>query len=394
MRSLPTLLALLLATALVAAGCGGGDDNKKTESTAKPKPATAAQTDTAPAQAAGCKKVPTPKPKPEGKLSKPTTKLDPSKTYTATVDTSCGTFDIASTSSRRRRPRLPSPRWRDKRFYDDTVFHRISRASSIQGGDPTGTAQGGPGYNVAEAPPKDVTYTARDVAMAKTEIEEPTGTSGSQFFVVAAPARRPVLAAPTTRSSGKDSKGMDVVQAIAVPTGSTDQPLDPVVIQSVGSRARRAKLTRRAACAPRIASSSGGAARTGRARRARRPRGSAEQQAAGDPDPAEGQRDQLDDPQTEGEHADDEAEQIRSRGGAARMLDPGGGATRPMKRRRGAGGRVGGVLAEALDGVLEVSGRRSASASEALAMRRSCIRSCGRAAAIAFWKWARAALAS
>ena len=57
----------------------------------------------------------------------------------------------------------------------------------IQGGDPTGTGTGGPGYTVTEPPPQDTTYAKGLVAMAKTAVEPP-GASGSQFFVVTAPA--------------------------------------------------------------------------------------------------------------------------------------------------------------------------------------------------------------
>jgi peptidyl-prolyl cis-trans isomerase B (cyclophilin B) len=233
MRSLSTLLALVLASVLVAAGCGSSD-KPKTQSTAKPKPATAAQTDTAPAQKVGCQKVPAPKAKAEGKLSKPTATLDASKTYTATVDTSCGTFDIVLDVKQAPKTSASFASLADKKFYNDTTFHRVIQGFVDQGGDPTGTGNGGPGYKVVEAPPKSIQYTQGVVAMAKTQIED-DGTSGSQFFVVAGPdAQLP----PQYALLGKVSKGMDVVQAInAVPTGPTDQPLDPVVIKSITVKA-------------------------------------------------------------------------------------------------------------------------------------------------------------
>jgi peptidyl-prolyl cis-trans isomerase B (cyclophilin B) len=70
-----------------------------------------------------------------------------------------------------------------KGFFDGTRFHRIVPGFVIQGGDPTATGQGGPGYTVRDVPPSDAAYTKGVVAMAKTE-SEPPGTSGSQFFVV------------------------------------------------------------------------------------------------------------------------------------------------------------------------------------------------------------------
>jgi peptidyl-prolyl cis-trans isomerase B (cyclophilin B) len=223
------LPALALVLVLAAAGCG--ESKKKTASTqASTSTPAAAQTNTAPGQKAHCQKVTAPKAKPEGKLSKPTTKLDPNKTYTATVQTSCGTFDIALDVKNDPKTTASFASLADKGFYDDLTFHRIIQGFVIQGGDPTGTGNGGPGYSVVEAPPKDTKYTSGVVAMAKTEIEDP-GTSGSQFFVVAGPdAQLP----PDYAVLGKVSSGMDVVETIdAVPTGPSDQPLDPVVIKSI-----------------------------------------------------------------------------------------------------------------------------------------------------------------
>jgi peptidyl-prolyl cis-trans isomerase B (cyclophilin B) len=109
--------------------------------------------------------------------------LDESKTYTVGVLTNFGRFDIrldqrdspCTTSSFAALVR--------KGFFDGTRFHRIVPGFVIQGGDPTATGQGGPGYTVRDVPPGDAAYTKGVVAMAKTE-SEPPGTSGSQFFVV------------------------------------------------------------------------------------------------------------------------------------------------------------------------------------------------------------------
>src|SRR3954451_24907652 len=70
--------------------------------------------------------------------------------------------------------------------YDDTPFHRIVPGFVVQGGDPTGSGSGGPGYVVDEPPPRNLSYTQGIVAMAKTSAEPP-GRSGSQFFVVTEP---------------------------------------------------------------------------------------------------------------------------------------------------------------------------------------------------------------
>jgi peptidyl-prolyl cis-trans isomerase B (cyclophilin B) len=97
-----------------------------------------------------------------------------------------------------------------KKFFDGTIFHRIVPGFVIQGGDPTGTGQGGPGYTVVDVPPSDATYRRGVVAMAKTNVE-PAGTSGSQFFVVTgADAGLP----PDYALLGTVTKGLPVVERI------------------------------------------------------------------------------------------------------------------------------------------------------------------------------------
>jgi cyclophilin family peptidyl-prolyl cis-trans isomerase len=72
-----------------------------------------------------------------------------------------------------------------KGFFDGTVFHRIAPGFVIQGGDPTASGTGGPGYTVTDVPPADSLYTEGVVAMAKSPAE-PRGAAGSQFFIVTA----------------------------------------------------------------------------------------------------------------------------------------------------------------------------------------------------------------
>ena len=101
----------------------------------------------------------------------------------------------------------------------------------IQGGDPTGTGTGGPGYSTRDTPPADTVYTKGVVAMAKTQAEPP-GTAGSQFYIVTAPdAGLP----PDYAVLGKVVKGQDVVDAIGElgdpASGDAGTPLQPVVIE-------------------------------------------------------------------------------------------------------------------------------------------------------------------
>ena len=154
--------------------------------------------------------------------------LDRSKTTTVGVLTNFGRFDIrldvkdspCTTSSFAALVR--------KGFFDGTRFHRIVPGFVIQGGDPTGTGQGGPGYTVRDVPPADATYTKGIVAMAKTGAE-PSGTSGSQFFVVtAADAGLP----PQYALLGTVTKGLRVVDRIGkLGNPATEHPTRKVVIQ-------------------------------------------------------------------------------------------------------------------------------------------------------------------
>ncbi len=224
------LLPILTALALSLAACG--DD----EETAGERPAgetAAAATETSPAEpASGCRKVSEPKPK-KVKVAKPTAKeqLDPEKTWVAVVNTSCGTVEITLDVKNNPKTASSFAHLANERFFDGLAFHRIVPGFVVQGGDPEGSGQGGPGYSVVEAPPQNQKYTRGVVAMAKTEIEKP-GTSGSQFFIVTAPdAGLPADYAV----AGKVTKGDDVVELLAnVPNDPADnRPTEPVIIENV-----------------------------------------------------------------------------------------------------------------------------------------------------------------
>jgi peptidyl-prolyl cis-trans isomerase B (cyclophilin B) len=221
MSRVSLLLSLLLAS-LALAACGSDEKKASSKPTSTPPPS--------PAEAAGCEKVDAPKPKGNTDLAKPKGKLAPGKTYVATVVTSCGEFKITLDAKRAPRTGGSFKYLADKGFYDGLTFHRIVSGFVIQGGDPQGTGEGGPGYSVVEAPPQSLQYTKGVVAMAKTETERP-GTSGSQFFVVTAedaqlPADYALL--------GKVTAGQDVVDKIGVvPTVANDEPAEPIVIRSV-----------------------------------------------------------------------------------------------------------------------------------------------------------------
>jgi len=112
-------------------------------------------------------------------------------------------------------------------FFDGTRFHRIVPGFVIQGGDPTATGRGGPGYMVKDIPPSNSLYTKGVVAMAKAETE-PRGTAGSQFFVVTADdAGLP----PDYAILGVVTKGLPVVEKIGrLGNRATEKPTKKVVV--------------------------------------------------------------------------------------------------------------------------------------------------------------------
>ncbi len=210
-------------------GSGSGGATADTESAAKPKAEE-------PTEGAGCKKVAAPKPKPDGGAKKPDMKLDPAKTWQVDMTTSCGEITIELDPKTSPNTSASFVSLARSGFYDGTTFHRIVPGFVIQGGDPTGTGTGGPGYSVVDTPPSDAAYTEGVVAMAKTGAEAP-GTSGSQFYIVtASDAGLP----PDYALLGKVTDGLDVVLAISelgdAASGESGTPLRPVVIEGMKVR--------------------------------------------------------------------------------------------------------------------------------------------------------------
>ena len=112
-------------------------------------------------------------------------------------------------------------------FYDGVIFHRVIRDFMVQGGDPTGTGSGGPGYKFA-----DEFNSHKIIRGALAMANAGPNTNGSQFFIVTAEAC-PWLDGKHT-VFGEVTSGMDVVDKIeGVPTGPGDRPLDDVRIESV-----------------------------------------------------------------------------------------------------------------------------------------------------------------
>ncbi len=146
--------------------------------------------------------------------SAPAMAIDTSKTYTATVVTTAGTFDIALDAKTAPTTVNNFVFLANKGYYHCVIFHRVIPQFMDQTGDPTGTGQGGPGYTIKdENPPKAANaaqqYPLGSVAMANTG--QPN-SGGSQFFIVAGPQGESL---PNSYALfGSVTSGMDVVTTI------------------------------------------------------------------------------------------------------------------------------------------------------------------------------------
>jgi peptidylprolyl isomerase len=153
--------------------------------------------------------------------------IDPNKTYTATMVTSKGTLEIlldphaapATVNSF-----VFLARWH---YFDGIVFHRIIPGFVLQGGDPTGSGAGGPGYRFNDELPKAGRYEVGSLAMANAG----PNTNGSQFFVISGPDG--VRLPPLYALFGKVVNGLDVVATINDVGTPSGKPREDVVIESV-----------------------------------------------------------------------------------------------------------------------------------------------------------------
>jgi len=124
----------------------------------------------------------------------------------------------------------------DKGFYNGTIFHRVIEGFMIQGGDPTGTGMGGPGYKFAdELDPATPSYKAGYVRGTVAMANAGPNTNGSQFFIMQKDQALP----HSYTIFGKVISGMDVVDAIAASqTGQNDKPVQPITMTAVTEKAK------------------------------------------------------------------------------------------------------------------------------------------------------------
>ena len=151
--------------------------------------------------------------------------------YTITIKTNKGDMEFKTYAQEAPNTVENFVKLANKGFYDGVIFHRVIDGFMIQGGDPTGTGRGGPGYTFNdEINPGSELYKAGYhkgiVAMANAG----PNTQGSQFFIMVADYPLP----PSYTIFGKITSGQDVADAISlVKRDANDRPVEDVIIQTV-----------------------------------------------------------------------------------------------------------------------------------------------------------------
>ncbi len=164
----------------------------------------------------------------EDTMKQPKMTIDKSKKYSATLKTEKGDIMVELNAAETPITVNNFISLAKKNFYNNTIFHRTIKGFMIQGGDPTGTGTGGPGYRFADEPFVGE-YTRGTLAMANAGPD----TNGSQFFIM----HKDVPLQKDYVIFGKVTKGLETVDAIAEaptePTGEKSTPVTPVKILSV-----------------------------------------------------------------------------------------------------------------------------------------------------------------
>jgi peptidyl-prolyl cis-trans isomerase B (cyclophilin B) len=151
-------------------------------------------------------------------------KIDASKTYKVAIETTEGTITVEL------HPKIAPKHVNSfvflakEGYYDGVIFHRVIPGFMIQGGDPSGTGSGGPGYTV----PAEFNKTKHTRGILSAARSQSPNSAGSQFFLMHADA--PHLDNQYT-AYGNITSGLDVVDKIAnAPTGANDRPKNPAKI--------------------------------------------------------------------------------------------------------------------------------------------------------------------
>ncbi len=158
--------------------------------------------------------------------SQPEMTIDLAKSYSATLHTNHGDISIDFDAVKSPLTVNNFVFLAGEGFYDGVIFHRVISGFMIQGGDPTGTGMGGPGYKFRDEIEGAGKYDRGTVAMANAG----PNTNGSQFFICHTDVGLP----HSYTIFGKVTSGLDAVDSIAgTPTGAQDRPVEDCVINSV-----------------------------------------------------------------------------------------------------------------------------------------------------------------
>jgi len=161
-------------------------------------------------------------------MKKPKMTIDKSKKYSAVMKTTAGDIEIELYADKTPITVNNFVALAKKKFYENVIFHRTIKGFMIQGGDPTGTGSGGPGYKFNDEP-FDGEYTRGTLAMANAG----PNTNGSQFFIM----HKDMISGELAKDYvifGKVTKGLETVDKIAeAPTTDGQSPVNPVTIEKV-----------------------------------------------------------------------------------------------------------------------------------------------------------------
>jgi cyclophilin family peptidyl-prolyl cis-trans isomerase len=169
---------------------------------------------------------------PQQYTEQPAMRIDPAKSYTASLETNKGTIEVEFFPEDAPVTVNNFVCLAEDGYFNNTPFHRIVKGFVIQGGDPTGTGSGGPGYKFADEPVKR-DYERGTLAMANAG----PNTNGSQFFIVLDDLRGKLPKNYTI--FGRVTQGMDVVDTIANTatrtgrSGENSTPTEPITLESV-----------------------------------------------------------------------------------------------------------------------------------------------------------------
>ncbi len=224
---MPRIAFLVVVLGVLVAACGGASSaasaTTRTAPSTVPLKVVPADIDEFRVQPVACGGDLPPRPDTDRSFDAPRDMgLDPSRITRLVLRTSCGDVIVELDTSGAPATVNAVAFLADEGFFDGTVLHRIIPGFVVQGGDPTASGYGGPGFTVPDEFPSDpAVYRRGVVAMANAG----PGTTGSQFFILLGDASLP----PTFTVVGRVVEGMDVVDTIAgLPLGRSRISQDPV----------------------------------------------------------------------------------------------------------------------------------------------------------------------